>query len=149
MTDNVTPSRRSEIMGRIRSKNTVPELRVRSILHRAGYRYRLHVDSLPGRPDIVLPKYRAIVRVQGCFWHRHAGCAMAYEPKSRVDFWNAKFKANCARDLTQCERLEAAGWQVIDVWECETRDIAVLADVLASRMPAKRDSPPLARHCSM
>jgi DNA mismatch endonuclease, patch repair protein len=148
MTDIVTPARRSEIMGRIRGKNTAPEMRVRSLLHRAGYRYRLHVASLPGRPDIVLPKYKTVVRVQGCFWHRHAGCALAYEPKSRVDFWNAKFKANCVRDSAQREQLESEGWQVIDVWECETRDIAVLADILASRIPANRPQcpPHLAEH---
>lgn len=141
MTDIVTPSRRSAIMGRIRGRNTAPELRVRSLLHRAGYRYRLHVDSLPGRPDIVLPKYKTVVRVQGCFWHRHAGCVLAYEPKSRVDFWSAKFKANCTRDLAQREKLEAAGWRVIDVWECETRDMAVLVDVLAMRMPTNPRKP--------
>lgn len=140
MTDIVTPERRSEMMSRIRGKNTTPELRVRSLLHRAGFRYRLHVDSLPGRPDITLPKYRTVVRVQGCYWHRHAGCRLAYEPKSRVDFWNAKFAANLARDAVQREELEGAGWHVIDVWECETRDMDTLADVLNSRMPARRSS---------
>lgn len=139
MTDIVPPARRSEMMSRIRTKNTAPELRVRTQLHLAGYRYRLHVASLPGSPDIVLPKYRVVVRVQGCFWHRHPGCQLAYEPKSRIEFWQTKFEANRRRDARQRDDLQAAGWQVIDVWECETRDTDRLAELLASRMPA-RDS---------
>ena len=137
MTDIVPPARRSEMMSRIRNKNTTPELRVRSLLHRAGYRYRLHVASLPGSPDIVLPKYRVVVRVQGCYWHRHPGCQLAYEPKSRVGFWQAKFQANRTRDAAQREELQVAGWQVVDVWECETRDADRLAEVLALRMPPR------------
>jgi len=123
-------------MGRIRAKDTAPEMRVRSALHHAGYRYRLHVRSLPGTPDVVLPKYRLVIRVQGCFWHRHAGCAMAYTPKSRAEFWIAKLSANCVRDERQRTELEAAGWRVIDVWECETRSSDLLASVLAERMLA-------------
>ena len=85
-------------MSRIRGRDTAPELLVRSALHRAGYRFRLHREDLPGRPDIVLPKYRTVVFVHGCFWHRHKGCRFAYTPKSRVAFWNDKFRRNVERD---------------------------------------------------
>lgn len=137
MTDIVDQARRSEMMGHIRGKNTAPELRARQVLHRSGYRYRLHVTALPGTPDIVLPKYRTVVRVQGCYWHRHPECRLAYTPKTRVEFWTAKFADNCERDQRQRDALEKDGWKVVDVWECETRDAIVLAKVLLERMPKR------------
>lgn len=108
-------------MSRIRGSDTKPEVRVRSLLHRLGYRFRLHVRNLPGRPDIVLPKHRTVIFVHGCFWHRHEGCRYAYTPKSRVEFWQAKFDENVARDQRQRRELEALGWAVAVVWECETQ----------------------------
>ena len=87
-----------------------------------GFRFRVHRRDLPGTPDIVLPKYRTVVFVHGCFWHRHAGCKYAYTPKSRVDFWLRKFEENVARDRKARRQLKAVGWQVIVVWECQTRD---------------------------
>lgn len=109
-------------MSRIRSKDTSPEKLVRSFLHRAGYRFRLHVKSLPGSPDIVLPKYRTAIFVHGCFWHRHADCKYAYTPKSNVDFWNKKFQENVSRDVKKKKLLENVGWNVLTIWECETKD---------------------------
>jgi DNA mismatch endonuclease (patch repair protein) len=106
-------------MSRIRSRDTGPERQVRSALHRAGYRFRLHRKDLPGRPDIVLPKYRTVVFVHGCFWHRHSRCRFAYTPKSRVAFWNAKFAANVARDRRNVRELKRLGWHVVNVWECQ------------------------------
>ena len=96
-------------MSRIRSKDTIPEVRVRSFLHRAGFRFRLHVKDLPGSPDIVLPKHRTAIFVHGCFWHRHSGCKYACTPKSRVDFWNKKFQQNIDRDRRNNIALEEAG----------------------------------------
>ena len=107
-------------MSRIRGKNTVPEKQVRSALHRAGYRFRLHSKQLPGRPDVVLPKYCTVVFVHGCFWHRHKGCRYAYTPKSRVAFWKAKFDSNVERDRRNVRELRRLGWKVVKVWECET-----------------------------
>jgi DNA mismatch endonuclease, patch repair protein len=135
MADIVEPARRSQMMAHIGARDTLPEVRVRSLLHRAGYRFRLHVSALPGTPDIVLAKYRTIIRVQGCFWHRHDDCRLAYVPKSREEFWRAKFESNVVRDARQRNELEAAGWLVIDVWECETRSPVTLRRVLSERLP--------------
>lgn len=126
MADIMSPEQRSERMSRIRGRDTHPELALRRLLHAAGFRYRLH-QSLPGRPDLVLPKYRAIIFVHGCFWHRHAGCRVANTPKSNVDFWTGKFARNVARDATVESTLRQSGWRVLVVWECElnTKDKAV------------------------
>jgi DNA mismatch endonuclease (patch repair protein) len=118
MVDRLTRERRSWNMSRIRSRDTGPELKVRSALHRAGYRFRLHRKDLPGCPDIVLPKYRTVVFVHGCFWHRHLGCRYAYTPKSRVVVWNEKFRANVERDRRNKRDLRRLGWRVVTVWEC-------------------------------
>lgn len=123
-------ARRSWNMSRIRSRDTKPELAVRSALHSLGYRFRLHRKDLPGRPDIVLPKYRTVVLVHGCFWHRHPGCKYTYNPKSRVEFWQKKFNQNVARDHAVDSALKMAGWNVLVVWECETRDLKALRDHL-------------------
>lgn len=113
-------------MSRIRSADTIPERLVRSLLHKMGYRFRLHRADLPGKPDIILPKLRVAILVHGCFWHRHPGCKYAYTPKSRVKFWNQKFDGNVARDKrVKCE-LRSAGWRVIIVWECQTNSLAKL-----------------------
>jgi DNA mismatch endonuclease, patch repair protein len=118
--DSLSPEHRSWNMSRIRSEATKPEIAVRSILHRMGFRFRLATGrALPGRPDIVLPKHRVVVFVHGCFWHRHKECRYAYTPKSREAFWQQKFSANVARDLRVRQRLQAEGWKVTVVWECE------------------------------
>ena len=119
-------------MSRIRGRDTKPELLVRSLLHRLGYRFRLHRRDLPGTPDIVLPKYQTVIFVHGCFWHRHPGCHYAYTPKSRVHFWKKKFAANVHRDAKTRRALEQAGWQVLVVWECELRNMDALAGRLTS-----------------
>ncbi len=121
--DTITPERRTWNMSRIRAKNTKPELRVRSLLHRMGFRFRLHRRDLPGNPDIVLPKHRTAILVNGCFWHRHQGCRFAYTPKSNQEFWQSKFEKNVERDLLKDEQLRQLGWQVTTVWECETKDL--------------------------
>jgi DNA mismatch endonuclease (patch repair protein) len=126
MPDIVDPVTRSRMMSGIRGRNTGPELAVRHHLHRAGLRYRLHGRRLPGRPDIVLPRYRAVVFVHGCFWHRHAGCRYAYQPKSNVEFWNAKFRENVERDSRVEEALSSSGWTVHVVWGCQAGDSGVL-----------------------
>lgn len=117
-------------MGRIRGRNTGPERAVRSLLHRLGYRFRLHDAKLPGKPDIVLPRYRAVVLVHGCFWHRHPGCSRASSPTTHVGFWTRKFARTVERDGEQEARLSALGWRVIVVWECELDDPEHLADRL-------------------
>jgi len=119
LVDFLSPSERSERMSRIRSSNTSPELALRRALHALGFRFRLHRKDLPGKPDIVLPRYETVVFVHGCFWHRHAGCKVATTPKSNTGFWVEKFDRNVARDSRSRELLEAQGWKVIVVWECE------------------------------
>ena len=128
--DTLTPERRSWNMSRIRSRDTAPERLVRSLLHRMGYRFRLHRADLPGKPDIVLPRHNTVILVHGCYWHRHADCRLAYSPKSNTDFWQAKFRENVSRDLRQSQELTELGWRVITVWECETTELRVLAERL-------------------
>ncbi len=137
--DKITPERRSWNMGRIHSANTKPELTVRSLLHRMGYRFRLHRKDLPGKPDIVLPKYKTVVFVHGCFWHRHADCQYAYTPKSRVDFWETKFQKNIERDEKTRTALESIGWKVLVIWECELSNIESVADKLVKNICNRRN----------
>lgn len=106
-------------MSRVSSKNTKPEMLVRRALHRLGFRYRLHRRDLPGRPDIVLSKYKTVIFVHGCFWHRHLECSRTTTPKTREAFWRSKFEANISRDRKAVEALEQAGWKVLVLWECE------------------------------
>lgn len=121
MLDKLTPSQRHRCMSRIRGKNTKPEILVRKGLHARGFRFRLQDRRLPGRPDIVLPKYGVAIMVNGCFWHGHKGCRYATMPKSNVEFWYAKIARNRHRDEVTTAHLEALGWTVITVWECELR----------------------------
>ena len=121
MTDTLTPLERSRLMAKIKGKNTGPERAVRSLLHRAGYRFRIHVRTLPGTPDIVLPRHRAIVFVHGCFWHRHPNCKTASTPKSHRKFWADKFARNVANDRKHRRQLRRLGWRVLTVWECQLR----------------------------
>lgn len=126
MSDIFTPEKRSEIMSHIQGKNTGPERIVRKILHKMGYRFRLHRRDLPGKPDIALPKYRTVIMIHGCFWHRHEGCRYAYMPKSRIEFWKKKFKSNVVRDRIVKKQLRKMGWQVITIWECEIHSVNIL-----------------------
>jgi len=119
--DTLTKEQRSWNMSRIQGRDTGPECQVRSMLHRMGYRFRLNRVDLPGKPDIVLPRYRTIIFVHGCFWHRHKGCKFAYTPKSRQAFWKSKFAKNVDRDRKVIKALKESGWQVLIVWECELR----------------------------
>lgn len=110
-------------MSLVRSKDTKPEIAVRRWLHARGYRYRLHVANLPGRPDLVFASRKKVVFIHGCFWHRHAGCSLARMPKSRLDFWGPKLDANAERDRRKLAALTEAGWSALVVWECELRDL--------------------------
>lgn len=121
MADTLSKSARRALMSRIGTKNTRPEIIVRSFIHRLGLRFRLHDASLPGHPDIVLRRHRTVVLVHGCFWHRHRGCRLAYIPKTRFEFWNRKFAENVHRDRLNLQRLRRLGWKVIVIWECQTR----------------------------
>lgn len=120
--DRISKEHRSWNMSRIRSRDTTPEIAVRSALHRLGYRFRLSHAGLPGRPDVVLKRYRTVVFVHGCFWHRHARCRFAYTPKTRVAFWLKKFADNARRDRKVRASLKARGWRAITIWECQTTD---------------------------
>jgi len=136
MTDIVDSATRSRMMAGIRSGNTRPELALRRALHARGFRYRLHVGGLPGRPDLVLRRHSTVVFVHGCFWHRHQGCKYAYTPKSRKDFWEKKFKENVERDRKAKKELKKLGWRVIVIWECETRKPENLIRKLVNKLPA-------------
>ena len=117
---------RSKNMSRIRSRDTMPELVVRSVVHRLGFRFRLHRTDLPGTPDLVFPRLHAVIFVHGCFWHRHRGCKRATTPKTRRSFWIQKFEQNQARDERNIRALKRLGWRVIVIWECQCRDVARL-----------------------
>jgi len=122
----------SDRMRRVRSKDTAPEMRVRRLAHGMGYRYRLHAKDLPGSPDLVFRSRKRVVFVHGCYWHRHPGCRRASTPSTRRDYWQAKFDRNVARDAAAQAALEEAGWDVLVVWECETKDEEALRRTLAS-----------------
>jgi len=119
---------RSRNMSAIKSKNTKPEIKVRKILHSMGYRFRLHAKDLPGSPDIVLPKYKTVIFIHGCFWHRHENCKYASTPKTRKEFWENKFKANLKRDAEVQEKIKNLDWRSFVIWECETKNIENLRD---------------------
>ncbi|POP67710.1 very short patch repair endonuclease [Pseudomonas syringae] len=130
MTDRLTSQKRSWNMSRIRSRDTAPELAVRKVLYRMGYRYRLHSAIVPGKPDIVLTKFKSVIFVHGCFWHRHSGCKFAYTPKSREEFWTKKFEANFRRDEVVKKQLSELGWRILIIWECETKS----SDIIENRL---------------
>ena len=130
MPDTLTRLQRHNCMSRIRGKNTKPEILVRKGLHARGFRFRLHNNKLPGSPDIVLPKYGVAIMVNGCFWHGHKGCRYATKPESNVEFWETKIARNRHRDEVTNAHLEALGWHVITVWECELRGESILASRL-------------------
>ena len=130
MSDTLTTSERNHCMSRIRGKNTKPEILVRKGLHARGFRFRLHNKKLPGSPDVVLPKYGVAIMVNGCFWHRHKGCRYATKPKTNVEFWETKIARNRHRDEVTNAHLEALGWHVITVWECELRGKSIVASRL-------------------
>ena len=121
---------RSDIMRAVKRAHTAPEIIVRQALHALGLRFRLHRRDLPGSPDIVLPRFRTVVLVHGCFWHRHPGCRYASTPKSRQEYWLPKFEANVERDAKKEAQLCELGWRVIVVWECETKQRESLTDRL-------------------
>jgi len=121
MADHLTAEKRSWNMSRIRSKDTSPEKTVRSILHKMGYRFRLHRKDLPGKPDIVLRKYNTVIFCHGCFWHQHPGCKRATIPKSNTDYWIPKLRKNISRFSSVEKELKDKGWKVAVIWECETR----------------------------
>lgn len=141
MIDTVSAERRSEIMSRIRGKDTKPEMRVRRMVHAMGYRYRLHRKDLPGRPDMTFPRLGKIIMVHGCFWHQHddPDCPANRRPKSNQDYWNAKLDRNMVRDAENYSALRELGWEVLVVWECQLKDTAALSarleTFLSSRPP--------------
>lgn len=122
MADKLSTEKRSYLMSQVRSKDTKPEKFIRSLLHKLGYRFRKNVPSLPGKPDIVLPKYRMVIFVHGCFWHQHKGCKRAERPTSNREFWDDKLDKTITRDRKSLELLREIGWKVIVIWECELKD---------------------------
>jgi DNA mismatch endonuclease (patch repair protein) len=135
--DTLTPDARSERMGRVRNKDTKPELTVRRLVYSMGYRYRLHSRTLPGHPDLVFASRHKAIFVNGCFWHRHDGCPLTRWPKSRLDFWVPKLEGNRQRDVRNHRKLTDMGWDILVVWECELRDRESLASRLTDFLGAK------------
>ena len=129
---------RSRNMSAIKSKNTKPEIKVRKVLHSMGYRFRLHSKNLPGSPDIVLPKYKTVIFVHGCFWHRHQNCKYASTPKTRQEFWNKKFNENINRDKINQENLSSKGWKIIIIWECEIKNKKINLEQIFKKVIKKR-----------
>ena len=129
---------RSKNMAAIKSKNTKPEIKVRKVLHSMGYRFRLHSKNLPGSPDIVLPKYKTVIFVHGCFWHRHQNCKYASTPKTRQEFWNKKFNENINRDKINQENLSSKGWKIIIIWECEIKNKKINLEQIFKKVIKKR-----------
>ena len=128
--DIVNRQTRSRMMASIGGRNTAPEMAVRRALHAARLRFRLHRRELPGKPDIVLARYGAVVFVHGCFWHRHRGCRFATTPQTNSSFWKAKFEVNAARDSRQRRALRSAGWRVYTMWECQVSATAALSRLI-------------------
>lgn len=132
MADTMTPEQRSRCMAAVKGKDTNPEIVVRKYLFSRGLRFRVQVGKLPGTPDIVLPKYKTVIFVDGCFWHGHEGCKYFRLPKSNVEFWTEKIERNVARDARCATELKALGWHVIRVWECEIRTVSGREEYLTS-----------------
>jgi DNA mismatch endonuclease (patch repair protein) len=136
--DTVSVERRSEIMARVRGRDTNPEMSVRRLVHGMGYRFRLHGRGLPGRPDLVFRSRHKVIFVHGCFWHRHRGCTLARLPKSRVSFWQGKLEGNRVRDEYNVQALRASGWRVLTIWECQLPPTEKLAKRVRRFLDAKR-----------
>lgn len=134
--DTISPEERSRVMSRVKSRDTRPEMIVRRLLHGMGYRYRLHVAGLPGRPDLVFRSRKKVIFVHGCFWHRHANCRLTTTPSQNREFWLRKFEENVRRDQRNIERLRELGWHVSIVWQCETKN----SDELARRLRNELES---------
>ena len=132
MADTVSRSKRTEIMSSVKQRHTKPEIAVRKILHRHGFRFRLHNKKLPGTPDIVLPKHKAVIFVHGCFWHQHEGCRKSRRPTSNIEFWNEKLDKNIARDNRKELELKKSGWKVLNIWDCEIKDENLLIEKIES-----------------
>lgn len=132
--DVFSPEKRSQVMSRIRSKDTKPEKIIRSILHKLGFRFRINRKDLPGKPDIVLPKYRIVIFVHGCFWHQHEGCPRSKKPTSNAQYWNPKLKNNVLRDEKNILELEESGWRVFILWECQIKNLIKNPDLLAKML---------------
>ena len=137
--DTHTREQRSENMRRIRSTNTKAEIVVRSLLHKAGFRFRLHYKALPGKPDIVLPRYKMTVYVHGCFWHGHQECPEGRRPKSNLEYWDQKLDLNINRDVSNAKLLEKLGWRRIVVWGCELEDQVALQRRLISELTHEKE----------
>jgi DNA mismatch endonuclease (patch repair protein) len=132
MPDVFKPEERSQIMAKVHGENTSPEILVRSLIHRMGYRFRLYVKDLPGKPDIVLPRHKKIIFIHGCFWHQHEGCQQAARPTSNTDYWNKKLDRNVIRDNGNIQKLEYLGWKVLIIWECEIKKRDALLEKLSA-----------------
>lgn len=150
LVDRLTPERRSWLMSRVGGRNTAPEWRVRRAAHALGLRFRLHRRDLPGTPDLVFPRWRKVIFVHGCFWHRHVGCSKASTPKTRSSYWEEKFRQNVRRDKRNAASLRKAGWSVLIIWECETKHPENLRAKLAIafrllRRNARKRSKPMRR----
>lgn len=144
MVDVVDRETRSRMMAGIKGKNTRPEMLVRQFLHRHGFRYRLHAKNLPGKPDIVLPKWKVVIFVHGCFWHHHIGCRYATTPTSNLEHWQTKFTENVARDRRNIADLVTGGWRVLVLWECgikavRDRDMALAWLIETIKAPQAKD----------
>ena len=137
MPDNLSPEHRKKAMSSIRQKDTKPEKLVRSILHKSGFRFRKNVSSIVGKPDIVLPKYKTIIFVHGCFWHQHEDCRKAARPTSNIEFWNTKLDKNVSRDKQTIKELKSLGWKVLTVWTCEIKDKELLIEKLKNSLLAE------------
>lgn len=133
---------RSDIMRAVKRANTKPEMIVRQALHALGLRFRLHRRDLPGSPDIVLPKFRTVIFVHGCFWHRHPGCRYATTPKSRQEYWLPKFESNVERDARKEAQLRELDWRVVVIWECETKSLEMLEARLRLEFDLSPDESP-------
>lgn len=127
-------------MGRVRSKDTKAELRVRQLIHSMGYRFRLHLKDLPGCPDMVFPRYKSVIFVHGCFWHRHGDCPLTRLPKSRLEFWVPKLESNRLRDGRNESKLRDMGWRVLIVWECQLKDMIALSTRISQFLDGRDDS---------
>ncbi|MEF2968617.1 very short patch repair endonuclease [Paenibacillus sp. M1] len=139
--DSFSKEKRSQIMSNVKSKNTTPELIVRRLLHRMGYRFRLHRPDLPGKPDIVLPKYKKVIFINGCFWHGHENCKKSQLPKTNREFWQSKIRKNKSRDEKSINKLLEMGWQCLVIWDCQIKkkDIEKLVIILEGFMKGEMD----------